>query len=237
MNRLEFMKELEALLSDISQSEREEALQYYNDYLNDAGVENEQEVLDSLGTPQDLAKVIKEGLSDGGEQGEFTETGYKNEALGEEVRNEIARKEKAEKGKAEGDAGTAKGRQLSPGMIVLIVLLCIIAFPAVAGIAAGVIGTGVGILGSILGILFGIAAAGIVLFAAAVVLLIYGIGTLFTTPLAGICFVGMGILLAGLSLFFIWLTVWICAKAIPWMIRGIVKIGTRLLRGKEANNT
>lgn len=42
MNRLEFMRRLEALLSDISQSEREEALQYYNDYLNDAGVENER---------------------------------------------------------------------------------------------------------------------------------------------------------------------------------------------------
>lgn len=41
MNRLEFMQQLEALLSDISQGEREEALQYYNDYLNDAGVENE----------------------------------------------------------------------------------------------------------------------------------------------------------------------------------------------------
>ena len=36
MNRLEFMQRLEALLSDISQSEREEAIQYYNDYLNDA---------------------------------------------------------------------------------------------------------------------------------------------------------------------------------------------------------
>ena len=59
MNRLEFMKELEALLSDISQSEREEALQYYNDYLNDAGVENEQEVLDAMGSPEQLAKVIK----------------------------------------------------------------------------------------------------------------------------------------------------------------------------------
>ena len=31
MNRLEFMQQLEALLSDISQGEREEALQYYND--------------------------------------------------------------------------------------------------------------------------------------------------------------------------------------------------------------
>ena len=73
MNRLEFMQRLEALLSDISQSEREEAIQYYNDYLNDAGVENEQEVLDAMGTPEQLAKTIKEGLGDNGTEGEFTE--------------------------------------------------------------------------------------------------------------------------------------------------------------------
>ena len=81
MNRLEFMQQLEALLSDISQGEREEALQYYNDYLNDAGVENEQEVLDAMGSPEQLAKVIKEGLEDNGAEGEFTETGYHNEAF------------------------------------------------------------------------------------------------------------------------------------------------------------
>ena len=33
MSRWEFMRQLEKLLSDISPNEREEALQYYNDYL------------------------------------------------------------------------------------------------------------------------------------------------------------------------------------------------------------
>lgn len=45
MGRWEFMRKLEELLSDISPSEREEALQYYNDYFNDAGRENEKEVI------------------------------------------------------------------------------------------------------------------------------------------------------------------------------------------------
>ena len=35
MGRWEFMRKLEELLSDISPSEREEALQYYNDYFNE----------------------------------------------------------------------------------------------------------------------------------------------------------------------------------------------------------
>ena len=41
MNRIEFLRQLEVLLSGISQSEKEEAIQYYNDYFDDAGMENE----------------------------------------------------------------------------------------------------------------------------------------------------------------------------------------------------
>lgn len=37
MNRTEFMRQLESLLQNISATEREEALQYYNEYFNDAG--------------------------------------------------------------------------------------------------------------------------------------------------------------------------------------------------------
>ena len=43
MNRDRFMKELEMLLSDISAEERAEALQYYNDYFDDAGAERTAE--------------------------------------------------------------------------------------------------------------------------------------------------------------------------------------------------
>ena len=45
MNRQEFMKRLEELLQDISENEREEALQYYNDYFDDAGAENEAQII------------------------------------------------------------------------------------------------------------------------------------------------------------------------------------------------
>ena len=76
MSRWEFMRQLEELLSDISPNEREEALQYYNDYFNDAGRENEQEVIAALGSPEQVAGIVREGLEDGGSQGEFTEKGF-----------------------------------------------------------------------------------------------------------------------------------------------------------------
>ena len=62
MNRFEYMRRLEALLSDISPSEKEEALTYYNDYFNDAGQENEQQVIEELGSPEQVAAGVKEGL-------------------------------------------------------------------------------------------------------------------------------------------------------------------------------
>ena len=76
MSRAEFMRRLAELLADVSPAEREEAIQYYNDYFDDAGTENEQSVIVSLGSPEELAKTIKAGLFDGGNTGEFTEKGF-----------------------------------------------------------------------------------------------------------------------------------------------------------------
>ena len=76
MNRKQFLYELEQLLKDIPDNERAEAIQYYNDYFDDAGEENESGVIASLGTPEELARTIKAGLNDGGNSGEFTESGF-----------------------------------------------------------------------------------------------------------------------------------------------------------------
>ena len=42
MNRVEFMTELERLLSDLPEEERQAAVQYYADYFADAGVEKKK---------------------------------------------------------------------------------------------------------------------------------------------------------------------------------------------------
>lgn len=85
MDRAEFMRRLSALLQDVPPAEREEALQYYNDYFDDAGEGNEAAVVASLGTPEELAKSIQAGLADGGNAGEFTESGFR----GYEQRNKF----------------------------------------------------------------------------------------------------------------------------------------------------
>ena len=87
MNRAEFMSRLTALLQDVPPAEREEAIQYYNDYFDDAGEGNEASVIASLGSPEEIAKSIKAGLVDGGNCGEFTESGF--QSGGQRDKNQI----------------------------------------------------------------------------------------------------------------------------------------------------
>ncbi len=62
MNRVQFMEQLKKLLSDISEEERQEALEYYESYFDDAGEDQEAEVIRELGSPGKVAAIIKEDL-------------------------------------------------------------------------------------------------------------------------------------------------------------------------------
>lgn len=59
MNRVEFMETLSRLLQDIPEEDRIDALKYYNDYFDDAGSENEQNVIEELESPEKVAMKIK----------------------------------------------------------------------------------------------------------------------------------------------------------------------------------
>ena len=63
MNRIEFMTELASLLQDIPAEERRDAMQYYNDYFDDAGEDQEQQVIDELESPQKVAEKIKADMT------------------------------------------------------------------------------------------------------------------------------------------------------------------------------
>lgn len=77
MNRIEYMRKLASLLQDVPAEERVATMQYYNDYFDDAGEENEEKVIEELGSPEQVAAEMKAGLGRGPEDsGEFRETGY-----------------------------------------------------------------------------------------------------------------------------------------------------------------
>lgn len=84
MRRDEFMKELEYLLQDIPDEDKADAIAYYQDYLEEAGPEKEEEVIRDFGSPERVAAIIRAdiygNLEDGGG---FTETGYEDERFRE----------------------------------------------------------------------------------------------------------------------------------------------------------
>ena len=77
MKKKQFLERLEQLLAGLPQEEREEAMSWYRDYLDDAGEEQEAEVIARLGSPEDVANSILANLK-GNEPGGFTETGYES---------------------------------------------------------------------------------------------------------------------------------------------------------------
>ncbi len=250
MSRWEFMRRLEELLSDISPNEREEALQYYNDYFNDAGKENEQSVMEALGSPEQVAKIVKEGLSGAAGQGEFTEHGFtsdsarqkKNEVIrrsGEEQTGESADAHSAKEGFEEGhgystDNGSSKkGTQMPAWAIVLIVIACVICSPVILGVAVSILGLLLGIAGAILGVIAGFGAAALVLYVVAVVLFIGGFGCMIAAPVKGIGMIGGGCICAAIGILFMLLTVFIAGKCVPGICQGIGYIFTSLFGKKK----
>lgn len=58
MNKEEFLQQFQKNLIHVSDAEREDAVRYYTEYFEEAGVENEQKVIEELGSPVMLARKI-----------------------------------------------------------------------------------------------------------------------------------------------------------------------------------
>ncbi len=190
MNKMDFMKQLEQLLSDIPQYERTEALNYYEEYFSDAGVENEQQVLRELGSPWEVAQTIRDGLQPGGAK---TETQYQ------------AMEQRGQK------AG------LPTWAIVLIVVGCIFASPVLIGLVATAFGLLIGFFGMIIG--FGAAGVSLVAAGISTVVfsIVYrGVFTMVGVILVGVGFVlfALGILFSMLT---VWMCGYVIPAIFRWM--------------------
>ena len=63
MNRQEYLRILNKELRRLPRADREQALQYYEEYFEDDGPENEQAVMEELGNPIDIANQIIRDLA------------------------------------------------------------------------------------------------------------------------------------------------------------------------------
>lgn len=227
MSRIEFMNELRALLQDISAEEREEAMQYYNDYFDDAGAENEQSVISELGSPQKVAQTIKAGLGGRNEYddiySEYRETGYtdtrfeQNEAP---ARRECYRSTEQDGGRAGGE----KPWSSKTVKVILIILIIVVGVPVVVPTVGGILAAIFGILIAIAAVAVAVLLSGIAVGIAGIVTGIAGIVQLFHSVPIGLGLMGAGCLLLALGAALTALMWWICLKIVPPMFRWFVEI-------------
>lgn len=218
MNRDEFMKQLEHLLLDLPADEREEALRYYQDYFDDAGVTEEARIIEELGTPQKVAKLIKNNLygRTSSEAGEYTESGYHNPYEEEETRNPVTHTNSSNYKEDTIDKDRSK--------TILIAVLIVLSCPIWIGIVAGAFGIIIGICGALFGVTVGFGAACLALIVAGIVLGVMGVGQLFVFAPTGVVMIGTSFILLALGLLFLILTLLLVGRLIPAIVRGITSL-------------
>ena len=214
MDRAQFMQELEKLLADISETERQDALDFYNSYFDDAGAENEASVLRELGSPEKVAAIIKadlKGSAGGYEYGEYTEHGYEDARTKE-------RGQMPEKYGEESGTGKRFFRKGNQAVLILAVILLVFISPFVKGAVGGILTFAVGILLLPFWLIVGLGIG-------AVVLLVGGIAAV----VAG----GIGCLMIALAILMILGLISIAVHIVPKWFRKITDFFNRLLYRKR----
>jgi len=223
MTKQQFMGELKQLLGELPVVEREEALNYYEEYFADAGEENEDSVIAELGSPEKVAFTIKAGLADADKaEGEFTDTGFKGyEASSkEELINTIPGSE---------DRGFNQPNN-NRNNALLVILLLILLIPVIVPILCSVFGVLIGIAGACFGIMCALAVAGIGCIVAGAIVLVVGILGMATHPLGAIMLAGIALILVGIGAILFTIGVKIIAKLLPKLVRAVVSILQNIIK-------
>lgn len=194
MNKIEFLERLEKLLADVPYTERREALNYYTEYFEDAD-KDEEEVMKTLGTPEEVAANIREEYAskeivvmdvvdkDGS-------TADDNRFCDDHTENGTKTETKAKNGKREWEGWE----------IALVVIVAIVTFPVWGSVLASVASLIIGFVAVVIGIILGLAITGIVLFVVAMIVLGIAFTTILASPLASCFSIGLAIFMIGLSL-------------------------------------
>lgn len=227
MNRKVFMERLRELLNDIPAEEREEALTYYESYFDEAGAENEAEVIRELESPQKVAETIKKDLLGNMpavvQEAERTEE--KRQGSKASFEEEYFHKEEKQ---TTGNHMDRRSRN------ILIVILIILTFPVWIGIAGALFGAVAAVFGVLFGLVVALVASTGAIFFSGIVLVCVGIGGCISGEAAvGILLMGVGCILTALGILLFVAAVWVCGKGIPAICRGCAKIFRNLSRRRK----
>lgn len=220
MNRKEFLKELAFLLQDIDDDEREEALEYYEAYFDEAGIENEQQIIADLGSPERVAAIIKAGLDNQFEQDiEYSEKGMDNSNYkqSQEIIEAKIVSEKTE----DNDKDNNHFRGNPDRNRILLILIIIGALFLALPVGGGIFGLGLGFFGTVFGLSVAVLFGGFICFAGAIMCIVKAFMVIAAYPGAGLITMAAGLGLFALAFVFFYFARAII-KVIPVIIRGII---------------
>ena len=251
MNRIEFMTELAALLQDISAEERVEAMQYYNDYFDDAGEENEEKIIEELESPAKVAAEVKAGLkTQEDDTSEYRETGYTDTRF-ESKESPATRKTAQEKNgykdsKAydygigrENETGKQTGEETPPRTskvlkIILIIAIAICAFPVAVPLALGILGVIFGVGVTVVALFAALLIGSVAVAIAGVALFVTGLITLVTEFAIGLALTGSGMIVTVIGVIATVASVRLCIIVFPGIVRGIVWLCRKPFQKRKA---
>ena len=236
MTREEFLRRLNELLSDVTDEERAEAIRFYEEYLDDAGPEQEAQVLAELGSPEKVAAIIRANVP--GSRVQQGPAAQEAQAAGLAGAGAPPASSAAAGASIPlppyarpGAAQPAPPRKGMSDRTILLIILAVVLFPLWIGLAGAVFGVLMGIVGAAFGFFFG----GVGTIIGIVTVLVANTPAAFGAGIpVGLFMVGMCLLALALGVALIAAAVWLVAWLLPACWRLILRAWRALTGKKEA---
>lgn len=223
MSRKEFMEELQVLLGELPAEEKEEAIRYYESYFEEAGADQEQVVLEELGSAGRIAaQILRDYRMENG--------GYQENENSKQTPVKYAGEQTTEESQGSGITITKKG--LSGGTLVVIILIAILTFPIWISVLATAFGLLMGLFGAGIGIVFGFGIGGIGCIVGGVAAFAVGAVKSVAVPVVGAGMIAIGLVVFGVGCLML-AAVGGIIKLEIWVAKGILNFFSRLFHGRK----
>lgn len=259
MNREQFIAQLARLLQDLPPAERKEAIRYYQEYFDDAGEENEDAVIQELGSPGKVAASIKANLQYGGSTFGANDTDMENtgtesqtkDADGWQQNGQTMNRwnQSTQQGWQNADTQGQNGQQQtwqnsstqSPyamqarkpkrgvGGWALLIIILVFASPVLLGVGGGALSIFIGILATVFALWISVFAVAIGMIGGGIAVLIKGILHASSSPAAGLVSMGGGLICIALGILCAVFFLWFTFQLCPRVLRTTLNFISRIV--------
>ena len=207
MTRQEYMEQLKKYLKRLPKEDYENAIEYFSEYFDEAGLQKEQQVMKELGEPKEAARELLLNL------------------LQESVEND--QDIVGEKAAVQPEAASG-GKKRSPGKIILLAILVLCASPVSLALLVGVLAVLLAVVITATAVIFSLGITSIAATAGGIVTVGFGATLVLKSAAAACMMIGGGFLMAGIGILAGVLTIYIC----KWCANGIGRLVNRFVRKK-----